>query len=153
MGTEANPPSLTKQGTWPKELVTYPPKREYPFKKGVVQNPSGGPVPVPYMQPPDQRAKIILAKYSPQQILAFAKNIKKAPLSTSDAIVVMHLAAILERDGLERERLYDRTFGKVADKQISLNLHIDTSPDKLSDKALSLLDRLTPSDDSDLIAE
>lgn len=129
------------------------PRPSHLFKKGQSGNPGGR---NGYSEAligqntwaPDIRAKHILEKYTPAQILAFAKDIKKAPLSTSDAIVVIHLANILERDGIERERLYDRTFGKVPDKTISLNLNVDVDAAQLSDKALSLLGKLTDADDN-----
>ena len=111
------------------------------------------------VQPPEQRAKILLAKYSPQQIMAFAKDIKKAPLSTPDAIIVMHLANVLNADGLERERLYDRTFGKVPDRAININLNLDSTPEQMSERALALLGELLPAEtidteqDCDLIEE
>jgi hypothetical protein len=91
---------------------------------------------------PSSRTKVLLEKYTPAQILDFAKNIAKAPLSTPDAVIIMHIANVLERNGLERERLYDRTFGKVPDKKINLNVNIDATPEQLSERALAVLARL-----------
>ena len=54
----------------------------------------------------------------------------------------MGLANGLKGDGLERERILDRMFGKVPDRSVNLNINIDTDPDQLSDKAMAMLARL-----------
>lgn len=72
---------------------------------------------------------------------------RKVPLSTQDAIVCVQLGNILEmRDGIERERMYDRLFGKVPDRTINLNLNLDVSPDQLSERAILLLQKIAPMD-------
>ena len=97
---------------------------------------------------PRLRAEALSAKYEPDQIIKFAQEIaagKKTPLSSQDAIICINLANIYEmRSGEERERLYNRIFGKVPDKAINLNLNIDATPQQLSDRAQALLDDLDP---------
>ena len=56
------------------------------------------------------------------------------------------------RDGIERERLYDRFFGKVPDRSINLNLNLDASPDQLTTRALELLQRVSPDEVEELQA-
>lgn len=119
------------------------------FYKGMPPlNPSGRPAQT--WQPPSARADFLSSKYSTDQIIAFAKLISgghKHPLTSQDAIVCIQLANILQlRDGLERERLYDRLFGKVPDRTINLNLNLDVSPDQLSERALALLQKIMPLD-------
>jgi hypothetical protein len=117
-------------------------------------------------QNPSIRAEYLIGKYQTDEIIRFAKliaNGKRTPLSSQDCIVCIQLANIFQlRDGIERERLYDRTFGKVPDRSISLNLNIDATPEQLSERALALLDKIAPpplpiddatDDDSDLVDE
>ena len=102
-------------------------------------------------QEPRLRADYLAQKYSSDQIIAFAKAIaagEKTPLSQQDCIVAINLANIYEmRSGEERERLYNRIFGKVPDKAININLNIDATPQQLSDRAQALLDDLDPQPD------
>ena len=95
---------------------------------------------------PAIRAKQLIAKYQSDEILALAERIQngkaKNEINTQDAIIITHLARAL-RDGIERERLYDRTFGKVPDRSVNLNIDADTDADQLSDKAMDLLATLT----------
>ena len=93
-------------------------------------------------QDPGVRGKYLIQKYGVKEILKFAKNIKKAPLSTHDAQIVAQIARSLE-DGAELERFQNRTFGKVPDKQINLNMNIDATPEQLSERALELLARIS----------
>lgn len=121
-------------------------------KGGPSLNPSGRPPSV--WQNPSIRAEQLVAKYSPEQIIKFAKNIKKAPLSSADAIIIIQLANILQlRDGIERERLYDRTFGKVPDRTINLNLNLDATPQQLSERALALLNSIAPREPEEIESE
>lgn len=97
-------------------------------------------------QNPQERAKTLCDEYTPAQIVEFAKKIrdgKSTPLTTPDAIIVVHLANIFSADGLERERLYDRTFGKVPERIMTLNINLDVAPEQLQDSALAILNKLT----------
>lgn len=116
-------------------------------------------------QPPSQRAEYLTTKFKTHELIAFAKQIangeRVSQLSSQDAIVCIQLANIYQlRDGLERERMYDRLFGKVPDRTINLNLNLDVSPDQLSQRAITLLQKIAPmdieqieADDSDLVSE
>lgn len=119
------------------------------YKKGDPSpNPSGKPPST--WQPPAQRAEALTRFYTPKEITRMAKAIsagKDTPLSSQDAIVCVHLANIYKADGLERERLYDRTFGKVPDRQVNVNVNLDVAPEQLSDRALTLLEKIAPVDD------
>lgn len=106
--------------------------------------------PVMTWQPPAQRAEYLSTHYTPNELIKMAVEIaagKSTKLSTQDAIVCVQIANILQmRDGVERERLYDRLFGKVPDRTINLNLNLDASPDQLSERALALLQKIAPMD-------
>jgi len=108
-------------------------------------------------QPPAQRAEYLVAKYGSDEIIAMAKLIaagKKSPLSSQDCVVCIQLANIYElRDGAERERLYDRTFGKVPDRAININLNLDSTPEQMSERALALLGELLPAEAIDTESE
>lgn len=133
------------------------------------QSPHSGGRPATW-QSPSVRAEYLVRKYSTAQIIAYAKLIsdgKKTKISSPDAIIVVQLANVLQlRDGLERERLYDRLFGKVPDKVLNLNINLDATPSQLSERANALLQRIAPrelappsieaefeEDDSDLVDE
>lgn len=95
-------------------------------------------------QDPGSRAKILLEKFGVDQIIKFSKNIKKAPVSSFDGMLIIQMGNILVlRDGLERERLWDRMFGKVPDKNININLNLDAPSDQLRNRALDLLEKLS----------
>jgi len=129
------------------------PKRKPPnpggnkaWHKGMA--PVGG-KPATTWQPPAVRAEFLTAKYQPHQLISMAKLISEGKpcreLSSQDAVVCIHLANILQmRDGVERERLYDRTFGKVPDRTINLNLNLDCTPEQLSQRAIALLQKIAP---------
>jgi hypothetical protein len=98
-------------------------------------------------QDPASRARYLLEKYTPHQIFKFANSkIKHTPLSTPDYQLVRQIARTFE-DGAELERFQNRTFGKVADKSINLNINLDATPEQLSERALELLSRITPDDE------
>lgn len=140
------------------------------FYKGMPSNNPGG-KPAMTWQPPSQRAEYLTTKFKTHELIAFAKLIangeRVSQLSSQDAIVCIQLANIYQlRDGIERERMYDRLFGKVPDRTINLNLNLDVSPDQLSERATALLRKIAPvdieqieceavtlEDDSDLVDE
>lgn len=120
------------------------------------QNPSGRPTQT--WQPPSQRAEYLTTKFKTHELIAFAKLIangeRVSQLSSQDAIVCIQLANIYQlRDGIERERMYDRLFGKVPDRTINLNLNLDVSPDQLSERATALLRKIAPMDIEQLDSE
>lgn len=95
-------------------------------------------------QNPGDRARLLLQKHGAEQLIKWSKNIKKAPVSSFDAMLIIQMGNILVlRDGLERERLWDRMFGKVPDKQININLNLDANAEQLRTGALALLDKLS----------
>jgi hypothetical protein len=95
-------------------------------------------------QDPGSRGKVLLDKYGPAEIIKFAtSSIKKTPLSTQDYQLVKQLARTFE-SGDELERFNNRSFGKVPDKQINLNVNLDVSPEQLSERALALLATIAP---------
>lgn len=98
-------------------------------------------------QDPSSRARYLLEKYTPHQIFKFANSkIKHTPLSTPDYQLVRQIARTFE-DGAELERFQNRTFGKVPDKNINLNINLDATPEQLSERALDLLARITTDDE------
>jgi hypothetical protein len=128
-----------------------PPKRKVTNPHGNPKWVKGGPSPNPHgrippktvtWEDPGIRGKFLIQKYGIKEILKFAKNIKKAPLSTQDAQIVAQIARSFE-DGQELERFQNRTFGKVPDKQINLNVNLDVSPEQLSERAMELLARIS----------
>lgn len=98
-------------------------------------------------QDPGSRARYLIEKYGPHDIFRFANSkIKKTPLSTQDYQIVKQIARSFE-DGQELERFQNRTFGKVPDKNINLNINLDATPEQLSERALELLSRITLDDE------
>ena len=129
------------------DLVTVPLKRGRGNPNWIRKHPKveKDPFAKPRWQDPTTRGRYLLEKFGVDEILAFGKKIadsKPVPLSTQDAQLVAQIARSLN-DGTELERFQNRTFGKVPDKQISLNVNLETSPEKLSERALALLDNLT----------
>ncbi len=135
------------------EITTLP---ELTPKKSKITNPKGNPKwfkgmqspaikPLGGFQNPQERAKTLTQEYTPEQIIDLAERVregKKSGLTTPDAIIIVHLANIFKADGLERERLYDRTFGKVPERVLNLNINLDAAPEQLSETAHNLLDKL-----------
>lgn len=101
---------------------------------------------------PGARAKVLVEQHGTQAILAALKDEEElAKFSTYDAMLIMGIANSLKGNGDERERMFNRMFGKVPDKSINLNLNVDVSPEQLTTRADKLLDDL--GDDSDLIEQ
>lgn len=109
------------------------------------------------IQEPGPRLRALVEKHGIAHILKAMNSEKYLAdnFSAYDGLLIMGLANGLKGDGVERERLLDRMFGKVPDRAINVNLNLETDPSQLSDKALELLARLTPmiEDDSDLVEE
>lgn len=124
-----------------------------PFKRPrgnpnwIKQNPGNGRPPAVF-QDPGQRARYLLHKYGPDEVINLATQVRagkinKTKLSTLDAMLIVQMGNILQSDGLERERLWDRIFGKVPDRNINLNANLDISPEELSQRAKEMLARIS----------
>ena len=105
------------------------------------------------LQEPSIRLKHLAESHGIESILKAMKDEKylAKTFSTYDGMLIIGLANSLKGSDSARESLLNRMFGKVPDKQINLNLNVDSSPEQLSDKALSLLAMLGNEDDSDLV--
>lgn len=68
-------------------------------------------------------------------------NAEGVPLSTGDILLVGRIARA-SRDDNALDKLHDRTFGKVPDRNINLNINADVDPEKLSEQAAEMLARL-----------
>jgi hypothetical protein len=102
----------------------------------------------PKRQDVAERAQYLLTTYGPSDMLRLHDNLMagKVPrecLSSFDALVVAQIARGLRNDGQERERLWDRMYGKVPDKVVNLNANVEIDADALSEQAAELLARLT----------
>lgn len=95
-------------------------------------------------QDPGPRAKALVQKHGPATVLRAMRDEKfmDANFTTYDAMIIAGLANSINGSGEERERMFNRMFGKVPDKTINLNLNIDITPDQLSAKASALLAQL-----------
>lgn len=105
------------------------------------------------VQEPSPRLKYLCEAHGVESILKAMKDEKylAKTFSTYDGILIIGLANALKGSDNARESLLNRMFGKVPDKQINLNLNVDSSPEQLSDKALAMLQMLGVEDDSDLV--
>lgn len=107
------------------------------------------------LQDPGPRTKALLDKFGTKTILeAIDDRDKLDKFSAYDAMLIVGLANSLKGSGEERERMFNRMFGKVPDKQISLNVNIDVDSDQLTGKAQDMLANLIgdgEEDNSDLI--
>jgi hypothetical protein len=97
-------------------------------------------------QDPGPRGRFLVEKYGMTEILKYYKmvqdgNAEAIPLATQDILLVGRIARAA-RDGNELDKLYDRTFGKVPDRNINLNINADVDPEKLSEQAAEMLARL-----------
>ena len=113
-----------------------PPKVPLAEKPGAVQDP--GP-----------RTKTLVAKHGVAAILRAMKDEKFLAdnFSAYDGMLIIGLGNALKGSGEERERMLNRMFGKVPDKQINLNINVEITPDQLSDKAKALLAKLDDIED------
>ena len=105
------------------------------------------------LQEPSIRLKHLAESHGIESILKAMKDEKylAKTFSTYDGMLIIGLANSLKGSDSARESLLNRMFGKVPDKQINLNVNVDSSPEQLSDRALSLLAMLGNADDSDLV--
>lgn len=114
-----------------------------------IANRATGGKPSTGFQDPGPRARYLVEKYGIEQIVEWyeilktkdPKQIKTIPLSTPDCLLVGRIARA-QFDGVELERLNDRTHGKVPDRNINLNINADVDPEKLSEQAAEMLARL-----------
>lgn len=93
---------------------------------------------------PGPRALELLEKFGMDKIVQFYEDgiaKKKVPLSSGDMLLVGRLARAF-RDGTELEHLHNRSYGKVPDKNINLNVNVEADPEKLSERAAEMLARL-----------
>lgn len=125
---------------------TTPFKRPRGNPNWINKNPGRGRPPAVF-QDPGHRARYLLERYGSDEIINLAVlvqtgKINKTKLSTFDCMLVVQMASILKSDGLERERLWDRIFGKVPDRAMNINMNLDATPEQLSERALALLARL-----------
>ena len=102
-------------------------------------------------QDPGPRGRYLIEKYGMAQIQDWyqilkspdATNAQKKsiPLSTGDCLLIGRIArAQTSEDSLEL--LHNRTFGKVPDRSINLNINAGVDPEKLSEQAAEMLARL-----------
>lgn len=115
--------------------------RTTPFK-AAASIPAGTKPPV--LQDPGTRAKDLVARHGAGKILRALNDERylASEFSTYDGMLIVAIGAALRGSGEERERLFNRMFGKVPDKQINLNVNVDVQPDALSARAKELLARL-----------
>lgn len=112
-----------------------------------VKNKGGRPKrPVGSFADPGPRAIALVEKFGAAQILEWYAMIdkgeaKKIPLGTGDILLLGRIARSI-KDGVELERFYDRSFGKVPDRNINMNVNIEADPEKLSERAADMLSRL-----------
>lgn len=109
--------------------------------------------PASSVQDPGPRLKHLVQEHGIASIMTAMKDVDylAKTFSTYDGMLIIGLANSLAGSGEERERMLNRMFGKVPDKQINLNLNIEVTPDQLNDRADALLDRL--GDDAELIGD
>lgn len=133
-----------------------PAKRGNPnWVKGHVANPNGRKqVSTKGIQEPGPRMKLLLQEHGAAKILKASKDpdFLDKNFSGYDGMLIMALANSLSGNETAIENRLNRMFGKVADKQINLNLNVDADPAALSSNAFDLLGQLgAVEDDSDLI--
>lgn len=99
-------------------------------------------------QDPGPRGRFLAEKYGVQQIqdwyklvLANDGSAKAIPLSTPDIMLLGRIARSF-KDDAALDKFYDRSFGKVPDRNINLNINADVDPEKLSEQAAEMLARL-----------
>lgn len=99
---------------------------------------------IPKFQDPGGRAKDLISRHSSEKILRALNDEKylTQEFSTYDGMIIVWLAQALKGDGVEREKLFNRMFGKVADKQVNVNVNVEATPESLSNKARELLSRI-----------
>lgn len=128
------------------KLTKIPAKRV--FKRDVPDH-----LPAPKLADPGGRFRELIARHSPEKILKALRDEKflEKEFSTYDGVLIMAIGAALKGNGDERERMFNRMFGKVPDKTINLNLNVDVTPAALSSRAQEILGRIE--EDADLVGE
>lgn len=104
------------------------------------------PLPPGSFADPGPRARYLVERFGMTEILKWYELIKNGnaegvPLSTGDILLVGRIARA-SRDDNALDKLHDRTFGKVPDRNINLNINADVDPEKLSEQAAEMLARL-----------
>lgn len=99
-------------------------------------------------QDPGPRAKKLIEKHGIQEVMKAADDIKYAAkhFSSYDQMILAAIANAMKGNGEERERLFNRMFGKVPERTINLNVNVDIDPTKLTDRARDMLARIETSD-------
>lgn len=90
-----------------------------PFVTGQVANPKGRPIGAIGFQSWPTICNRISEDYGPDEIIELAAKVrsgKKVPLSTIKALAIQNVAAALQGEGKERERLLDRLLGKAVQR-------------------------------------
>lgn len=123
--------------------------------KGVSANPKGRGLGSTGLQDPGPRMKLLAEKHGIETILKAMDDhaFLGKTFSTYDGMLIVGLGNSLKGSGEERERMLNRMFGKVPDRQINLNLNVDVAPEQLSARAGNLFSQLGSDDESELIGE
>lgn len=90
-----------------------------PFQPGICPNPKGRPVGASGFQSWPTICNKVSEEFGPDELIDLASRIragKKVPLSTIKALAVQNVAAALQGEGKERERLLDRLLGKAVQR-------------------------------------
>lgn len=90
-----------------------------PFQPGVSANPGGRTPSTITWRKFSDRSGELLERYDYEKILELDDAIrkrKKVPLSSFDCIIIKNLAAIYNGEGKERERFFDRLWGKAVQR-------------------------------------
>lgn len=125
-----------------KELTPFAKKRQFP---------KGGRPALNGIEEPGTRAKVLVEVHGTEKILRAIKDEKylAANFTTYDAMIIVGIGNALKGSGDERERMFNRMFGKVPDKSINLNLNVEVGPEQLSKRAKDMLNRITGGDDDE----
>lgn len=97
---------------------------------------------------PATRTLELLEKYGVKKIVVYYKMIcagRNVPCSSGDALIIGRIARAY-MNGEELERLYNRSYGKVPERSLNMNINLDATPEQLSERALELLARVNPTD-------
>lgn len=137
-------------------LTLNEPRKPLKWYKGApLANPRGRKAGSTGFQEPNVRIKHLLQTHGIDVMLKAMKDEKflAKTFSAFDGMHIISLAKALKGDHQAYEHALNRMFGKVPDKQINLNLNIETDPDQLSERASALLGNLAGlgEEDSDLV--
>lgn len=101
------------------------------------------------MQDPGPRAKVLVEKHGAAAVLRAMRDEKFLAdnFSIYDGMIIIGLGNALKGSGEERERMFNRMFGKVPDKTINLNLNVEVQPSQITARAEELLEQLGNQED------